>query len=603
MMAASEAMTVRRTAAPATDDLCVLVVEDSEADAYLIHRALFNHPAVGQVVHAHDGLEAQEMIDSGAVRPDLAFIDLQMPRLNGLELLVALACRAQCDFPMVVLTSSSLEADRLRSRIRGAVRVITKPNSVDQLAAALTVSIDAACAGGALRSPARRPLRTSQEMLSEEIAALRASGVQAEGQALRSARAAATLRSASRIAQVGGWEMDFTSEQMSFSRELCELLGGSQAREMPISDSLLLWVAADRPAFVEALDRVIASGDPLIFEGRSIAPDGSVKWWRMLGEPDFAEDRCVALRGAAQDVTKWRASETRERAASLAAASMWSFLARMSHEIRAPLNGVLGMTQIMAAGDLSGEQRGHLEAIARSSGRLLTLFEDLLDLSGLASGELELQGGGLGAQDLADGAQAAFAGCVDDKGLELRLSLAPSAQGQWTGDARRLGQVIRKLVSNAVEFTDQGSVSVEIARPGEDLVITVSDTGVGIAADRMPHIFEHFVQGDSSSTRRHGGAGAGLSICRELLALMGGRIGVESVEGEGTAVTVTLPTARFIPAETGAAPGTLPASARGRVTKTTGTLQVREPGEAASCVQTTAVGRRRSSDAVRRARG
>jgi signal transduction histidine kinase len=544
MLNASELTAVRPMAARPTDDLCVLVVEDSDADAYLIHRALFNHPSVGQVVHAHDGLEAQEMIERGEVRPDLAFIDLQMPRLNGFDLLIALASGERCDFPMVVLTSSSLEADRLRSRIRGAVRVITKPNSVEQLGAMLTVSVDAICRDEpACRTPRMR-LQASHGVPYEEIAALRDATAQAEGRARSSVRAAAALRSASRIAQVGGWEMDFTSEVTSFSPELCELLGGAQPREMPISDSLMLWVAADRAAFVAALDQVIASGAPLMFEGRSMAPDGSVKWWRMLGEADFADDRCVALRGAAQDVTKWRVAEAREQAATLAAAAMLSFLGRMSHEIRTPLNGVMGMTQVMAAGRLSGLQRQHLEIIARSGDALLTLFEDLLDLSKLAAGELELQGGDVGAQDLADGAQAAFAQCADDKGLEFRLSLAPGALGRWTGDAKRLGQVVQKLVSNAVKFTDRGSVSVEIARPGTDLVITVSDTGIGIAADRLPHIFERFVQADSSSTRRHGGSGAGLTICRELLALMGGRISVESVEGEGTVVTVTLPVAR-----------------------------------------------------------
>jgi signal transduction histidine kinase/DNA-binding LytR/AlgR family response regulator len=551
MLSVSEMTAARPVAARTPDDLCVLVVEDSEADAYLIHRALFNHPSVGQVVHAHDGLEAQEMIERGQVRPDVAFIDLQMPRLNGFDLLIALASGERCDFPMVVLTSSSLEADRLRSRIRGAVRVITKPNSVEQLGAMLTVAIDAVCAGETTCGAARRPMGTSHKAMYQDIA-LSVSSLHAEGRARSSVRAAAALRSASRIAQVGGWEMDFTSELTSFSPELCELLGGSQPREMPISDSLMLWVAADRPAFVAALDQVIASGAPLMFEGRSMAPDGSVKWWRMLGEADFADDRCVALRGAAQDVTKWRASEARERAATLTAAAMLSFLGRMSHEIRTPLNGVLGMTQVMAAGRLSGTQREHLEVIARSGGALLTLFEDLLDLSKLASGELELQGGGVGAQDLADGAQVAFGQCAEDKGLEFRLSLAPGALGRWTGDAKRLGQVIQKLVSNAVKFTDQGSVSVEIARPGKELVITVSDTGIGIAADRLPHIFERFVQADSSTTRRHGGSGAGLTICRELLALMGGRISVESVEGEGTVVTVTLPVAR---AETSDAAG------------------------------------------------
>jgi signal transduction histidine kinase len=544
MLNSSELTALRPRAAAANDDLCVLVVEDSEADAYLIHRALFNHPSVGKVVHAHDGLEAKEMIERGEVRPDLAFIDLQMPRLNGFELLIALASGERCDFPMVVLTSSSLEADRLRSRIRGAVRVITKPNSVEQLGEMLTVSVDAASKGEPVCRTPRMRQQTSHGVPYGEIIALRDAAADAEGRARSSIRAAAALRSASRIAQIGGWEMDFASETTSFSPELCELLGGSQAREMPISDSLMLWVAADRAAFVAALDQVIANGAPLMFEGRLMAPDGSVKWWRMLGEADFADDRCVALRGAAQDVTKWRAAEAREQAATLAAAAMLGFLGRMSHEIRTPLNGVLGMAQVMAAGRLSGPQREHLEVIARSGGALLTLFEDLLDLSRLAAGELELQGGGVSAQDLADGAQVAFAQCAEDKGLEFRLSLSPGALGRWTGDAKRLGQVIQKLVSNAVKFTDRGSVSVEITRPGTDLVITVSDTGIGIAADRLPHIFERFVQADSSATRRHGGSGAGLTICRELLALMGGRISVESVEGEGTVATVTLPVAR-----------------------------------------------------------
>jgi CheY-like chemotaxis protein len=125
--------------------LCVLVVEDDEADAYLISRALANQPAVGKIARACDGVEALEMVDHGGIEPDLAFIDLHMPRKNGFSLLAAFGCRSEGGFPMVVLTSSTAPTDAIRSRLRGAIRVVTKPDTVEGLEQVLTSAIDAVC--------------------------------------------------------------------------------------------------------------------------------------------------------------------------------------------------------------------------------------------------------------------------------------------------------------------------------------------------------------------------------------------------------------------------------------------------------------------------
>ena len=133
--------------------LRVLVVEDDEADVYLISRALAAHPSIGDVAYASDGVEAFDMVDSGEVEPDLAFIDLHMPRKNGFNLLTAFACDPERTFPMVVLTSSIAPADVIRSRLRGAIRVVTKPDSVEAMQEALAAAIGAACPGPARSAP------------------------------------------------------------------------------------------------------------------------------------------------------------------------------------------------------------------------------------------------------------------------------------------------------------------------------------------------------------------------------------------------------------------------------------------------------------------
>jgi len=368
--------------------------------------------------------------------------------------------------------------------------------------------------------------------------------VEAEQRTLELARTAAALRSAFRVAQVGAWEMDFVTRQATFSDELCDLLQISSGATLPLADTVSIWVEEDQAKFEAALAYVEGGGERLTFEGRTCEPGASPRWWRLFGEPVIENGRCVAIRGAAQEVTGWRELQARERSALEAADAMSTFLANMSHELRTPLNGVLGMAQAMARDELSQPQRTRLTVIEGSGEALLSLLNDLLDVSKIESGKTVLEDGVIDMQTLGDGVRSIFTALARDKDLALRLTVNPGAMGHWRGDPTRVRQVLNNLISNAVKFTDHGSVAVDVLREDEHLVFRVEDTGMGIAPDKLDSIFDRFVQADAAMTRRHGGSGLGLTICRELVSLMDGDIRVESIEGAGTTFVVRLPLIR-----------------------------------------------------------
>jgi len=219
------------------------------------------------------------------------------------------------------------------------------------------------------------------------------------------------------------------------------------------------------------------------------------------------------------------------------------FLANMSHEIRTPLNGVLAMAQVMSRSDLTGEQRDRLEIIRRSGEALLATLNDLLDVSKIEAGKLELEAAPFNPEEVVRGVQATFAPVADKKGLQLEVSFDPQARGRRMGDEARFRQIITNLVSNAVKFTEQGEVRITVM-PAHDqpgLLVTVTDSGIGIAPEKLPVLFEKFSQADNSMTRRFGGTGLGLAICHDLAGLMGGRIWVESAEGVGSSFHLVLP--------------------------------------------------------------
>jgi two-component system, sensor histidine kinase len=221
------------------------------------------------------------------------------------------------------------------------------------------------------------------------------------------------------------------------------------------------------------------------------------------------------------------------------------FLANMSHEIRTPLNGVLAMAQIMAMGEMAESQRERLDVIRRSGESLLAVLNDILDLSKIEAGRMELE---LAPFETASTLRQAFAGftaMAEKKGLDYTLEIDPMVEGWRHGDSARICQIVNNLLSNAIKFTDKGRVGLRVEGDETRLKLSIVDTGMGIAPDKQSYMFEKFSQLDGSATRRFGGTGLGLAICRELAQLMGGSISVQSAVGQGSTFIVELPLARI----------------------------------------------------------
>ena len=231
-------------------------------------------------------------------------------------------------------------------------------------------------------------------------------------------------------------------------------------------------------------------------------------------------------------------------AAETANRSKSEFLANMSHEIRTPLNGVLGMLQVVEREGLPQVQAQRI-AIARESGEtLLVLLNDLLDLSKIEAGHLNLDTRDFDLEHLLTITCRTFSDLAAGKSLGLDLELDPALCGIWRGDDLRLRQVIANLVSNALKFTQSGGVEVSARRLGGAVRFTVADTGIGMTPDSLERVFESFVQGDPSTTRVYGGTGLGLSISRRLVEAMGGELQVKSWSGEGSCFWFDLELAR-----------------------------------------------------------
>lgn len=487
-------------------------------------------------------------------------------------------------------------------------------------------------------------------------------------------RQAAALRSVGRIARIGGWEIDVRTSEVHWSDEIWDILGGAP-RQIGLTEAMGVYSDTDRQRVLGLLEDAQGAGRRVTFDAEVTRFDGVTIPIRVFGEPVYDQGVCVALRGAAQDITEviraqtslegaerrlrlalgmsdilvfemdyvtrrifsegaeelffergltydemWRdpfvGVDPRDRAlaaeawdvsqrtgapfraeyrvartdgrevwassrcwldrdesgrplrlvgalqdvtartlakrelvdalhrAEAASRAKGEFLATVSHEIRTPLNGVLGMAQAMANDELPHAQRRRLDVVRRSGEVLLELLNNVLDLSKIEFGRLELEDAVANMAELTRRTAEGLSAQLAEKDVSLTVSVAPEAEGWFAGDPARLSQILLNLVSNAVKFTEHGAIAIRLTRPAESLVLEVADTGIGVAAGHQGAIFDRFVQADSTTTRRFGGSGLGLAITRELVLLMSGSITVESVLGAGSTFRVVLPLAR-----------------------------------------------------------
>ncbi len=254
--------------------------------------------------------------------------------------------------------------------------------------------------------------------------------------------------------------------------------------------------------------------------------------------------------GVARDITRDleqdRALREAKSQAERANAAKSEFLANMSHEIRTPLNSVIGLGYLLEQTTLSEEQRAFLRKINFAGGTLLSVINNVLDLSKIEAGEMLLEDGTLDLKDLVQSIGQMLAPSAEAKGIALAVRCAADLPSRLRGDATRLGQIATNLVNNAIKFTEQGQVALHLscsspAADGISVRLSVRDSGIGIAPEALARLFKPFSQADTSTTRRFGGTGLGLSIARRLVELMGGEIGVTSTPGVGSEFWVEVP--------------------------------------------------------------
>jgi signal transduction histidine kinase/CheY-like chemotaxis protein len=303
----------------------------------------------------------------------------------------------------------------------------------------------------------------------------------------------------------------------------------------------------DLPAIEESWRRHREEGVTQRAEWRINRSDKLI-WVESTAEHTYdAEGKLIRRIGTMRDITERKLFEGEMAEAKAAAedanVAKSAFLATMSHEIRTPLNGVLGMAQAMAADDLSDIQHDRLDVIRQSGESLLAILNDILDLSKIEAGKLEIEEIDFDLAEIARGAYATFTALANKKGLSFALDI-DKARGVYRGDPTRMRQVLYNLISNALKFTESGEIRVNARYDRKTLVMSVSDTGIGMSNSVVDSLFTKFTQADASTTRRFGGTGLGLAICKQLAEIMGGSISVQSAEGKGTTFTVKVPLKR-----------------------------------------------------------
>jgi len=354
----------------------------------------------------------------------------------------------------------------------------------------------------------------------------------------------------------GVFDWNLVNDNVFFSQRFTEMLGYAVAE---FGDRRESWENCLHP---DDRERVLADiarylhGDTPVFasECRVQCKDGSYRWMLERGKVvEWASDhQPLRMIGTQTDISEHKQREIEleqaRQEAEAANRAKSEFLANMSHEIRTPLNGVIGMTQLLELTNPTPEQKEYLEYLEIASNNLLALISDVLDLSKIEAGKIELELADFPLAKAIDEVVAIQIGRIRQKKLELVTNIMHDGTVMVHGDLLRFKQIVLNLLGNAIKFTEQGSITITAQVVSQQdqqgtLRLDVRDTGIGMTPEVLERIFDTFTQADSSTTRKYGGSGLGLTICRRLVKLMGGRIWAQSLPGVGSCFHVELPCA------------------------------------------------------------